>query len=311
MLYHRWIKRAAVATLALSVGGCGEDPVSPAADADSVSDYVASVSFAGNAGALQSRALPRPTTDGPDISVDGHRTVVNGGTATLTVSAPTEFDKVYVAASAPISGLFVPVSGFFEVPLPAPATSADVLLTFPQELPGGEFDLYFSVMDPNERVGTVVQITFNSLVVGTGDVQVTVTWDQDNDVDLHVIDPAGEEIYWANTQSASGGELDLDSNAACSIDGVRNENIVWPVGTAPQGDYIVRVDYWSSCNLSATRYTVLINNGGDVSIYHGTLTGSGDQGASGSGVEIATFTRTTGPLPAPVLNRSSNLRATK
>jgi hypothetical protein len=49
---------------------------------------------------------------------------------------------------------------------------------------------------------------------------------------------------------------------------------------------------------------VLINNGGAVAIYHGTFTGSGDQGGYGSGVDIDSFTRTTGPLPAQIPNRS-------
>ena len=112
-------------------------------------------------------------------------------------------------------------------------------------------------------------------------------------------------VYWANPRSATGGELDLDSNAACFGDGVRNENITWALGTAPQGLYTVRVDYWSSCDASQTNYTVLINNDGDVQIYSGAFTGPGDNGGAGSGVLIDTFTRTTGPLAAPAAARSN------
>jgi hypothetical protein len=43
--------------------------------------------------------------------------------------------------------------------------------------------------------------------VGTGAVQVNVTWDLDVDVDLHVLDPRGEEIYYDHRRSASGGVL--------------------------------------------------------------------------------------------------------
>ena len=32
--------------------------------------------------------------------------------------------------------------------------------------------------------------------VGTGDVQISLSWDVDSDVDLHVVDPNGDEIYW-------------------------------------------------------------------------------------------------------------------
>jgi hypothetical protein len=42
------------------------------------------------------------------------------------------------------------------------------------------------------------------------------------------VDAVGEEIYYGDQQAASGGFLDLDSNAACSGDNIRNENITWP-----------------------------------------------------------------------------------
>jgi hypothetical protein len=265
------------------------------------------VSIESAVGVLQTRAIPRPTSGGPSIAIDGHLTIVNGGTATLNLSSPTPFETVYIAGSTPVSRLFVPVSGYFEIALPSPTTSADLFITFPQVLPTGEFDLYFSAADPTGNVGTLAEGSFDAIVVGTGDVQVTVAWDTDSDVDLHVVEPSGWEIYWGDRQSPSGGQLDLDSNAACATDGVRNENITWGVGFAPQGTYTVRLDYWSSCNFSETNYTVLVNNGGEVEIFHGTFTGSGDFGGRGSGIVIDTFTRTTGPLPRAVPGRSNRV----
>jgi hypothetical protein len=136
-----------------------------------------------------------------------------------------------------------------------------------------------------------VGISATELLVGTGDVQVTLSWDVDSDVDLHVVDPSGEEIYYANRNAASGGALDLDSNAGCRIDGVRNENITWPVGRAPVGRYTVRVDYWDACGVAKTNYTVRVNAGGTPQIVTGSFTGPGDQGGAGSGRTVATFER--------------------
>jgi hypothetical protein len=306
VIRKRSIRCTTLAVLALSATACNE-PSSPSEDGETVAEYVASISVDGTEGELRTLAIPRPRTDGPAIELDGHVTIVNGGTATLTVTSATPFRKLIVAATSPVSRLFVPVSGYFEITLPAATQEADLLLAFPQQLPSNDFDLYFAAEDASGNVGTLATQTFDAIVVGTGDLQVTVTWNTDADVDLHVVDPAGSEIYWANRQSPSGGELDLDSNAACVGDNVRNENITWALGTAPQGEYVVRVDYWSSCSASKTDYTVLMNNGGDVQIFRGTFYGSGDSGGSGSGVEIGTFTRTTGPIAAPLAPGSRNL----
>jgi hypothetical protein len=304
-VFQRLSTRLAVmVALGLCVGSCVDESTSPSEEGQTVADYVASVAVDATAGELRTSGIPRPTDGGPPITVSGHLTIVNGGAATLRVSSPTSFAKLYVAGSTPISRLFIPVSGFFEVPLPAATTSADLVITFPQVLPRSAFDLYFAAADPAGKVGTLAERSITALTVGTGDVQVTANWDTDSDVDLHVVDPEGWEIYWASRQSPSGGELDLDSNAACAVDGVRNENITWRVGTAPQGTYIVRLDYWSSCSESETNYTVLINNGGEIAIHHGTFHGSGDQGGFGSGIEIDTFTRTAGPLPVRAPERS-------
>jgi hypothetical protein len=167
-------------------------------------------------------------------------------------------------------------------------------MTFPQSIPLDKFDLLFAVADPSGVVGPFTGLSTTVTEVGTGDIQVTLSWDVNSDVDLHVVEPSGEELFYAHERSATGGELDLDSNAACVIDGVRNENVTWPVGRAPRGTYTVRVDYWDSCSVPKTNFTVRIN-GGTVQILSGSFTGSGDQGGRGSGRFIASFERLIGP----------------
>ena len=85
----------------------------------------------------------------------------------------------------------------------------------------------------------------NCQCVGTGDVSVTLFWSDINDLDLHVIDPNGEEIFYGNLISLSGGMLDKDSNSDCNEANLFPvENIVWPTGTAPPGTYTVRVNFY-------------------------------------------------------------------
>ena len=117
-----------------------------------------------------------------------------------------------------------------------------------------------------------------------------MVWDAPTDVDLRVTDPMGEEVYFGNLNAQSGGFLDLDSNPACNIDGVNNENIVWLSGEAPTGTYKVSLDYWSDCSQPQSNWVVTVQSAGQPpQIFSGTF-----MGPDGAGVDIdslATFTR--------------------
>ena len=257
-----------------------------------------SASAGGTDGVRRSGAAP-PSSGGPRITATGNQRVINGGTQSVAITADAPFTTVYVYVSGRALGLLGEtdgaIAGYYEIRLPSADTSTTVLLGFPQDIPLTEFDLQFAVATAAGSVGPYVPLSTEVTIVGTGDVQVTLSWDADSDVDLHVVAPGGDEVYYGRRSVASGGELDLDSNAGCDIDGIRNENIVWPVGRAPRGVYTVRVDYWSNCGVSRTDYSVRINNGGSVQIVTGTFTGAGDMGGAGSGRTVATFERTSGP----------------
>jgi hypothetical protein len=114
-------------------------------------------------------------------------------------------------------------------------------------------------------------------VLGTGDVQVTLRWDNTADLDLHVIDPAAEEIWFGSSSSTSGGQLDVDANAGCSGD-PPVENIYWPTGGAPSGTYQVSVVYYGPCDASGPvnyEVTILVD-GQTVDVHNGTLTSVGE-----------------------------------
>lgn len=91
----------------------------------------------------------------------------------------------------------------------------------------------------------------------TGVLVVTLTWDTESNLSLHVVDPHGAEIWWgdpssmpalpfAQTDGGSYGYIDYDSNANCVIDGLRREDVIWP-DPPPPGQYTVRVDAPSLC----------------------------------------------------------------
>ncbi|HSP96423.1 MAG TPA: MopE-related protein [Candidatus Dormibacteraeota bacterium] len=132
--------------------------------------------------------------------------------------------------------------------------------------------------------------------VGTGDVRVTLTWSDTNDLDLHVIDPGGTEIYYGNMSSPSGGQLDVDANAACNNTTTTPvENIFWPAGGAPNGSYVVKVDYWTSCGTPESAFTVTTVVDGVTSTYSGVATTASQCGPCDASCTscstIVTFTR--------------------
>ena len=235
------------------------------------------------------RAGNIPTeSGGPSIiNLAANRSVVTGGTSKVTLTTASAAGSIILAETGTDHGYYeIPASG---------GTTETLTLLFDQDVPTDLVGLSLAAKDASNSVGRFTDVTFEVIEVGTGDLQVTLSWNVDSDVDLYVVDPSGEEIYYSNRRSRSGGELDLDSNAGCEIDGIRNENITWPTGLAPRGVYTVRVNYWSSCGVAATDYTVRVNNGGDSRTFSGTLTGAGNGGGSGAGIEVMTFERTVGP----------------
>lgn len=79
-----------------------------------------------------------------------------------------------------------------------------------------------------------------------GELKVTLLWDFQGDVDLHVKQPDGETIYYQNTRDPeSGGYLDVDN--LCGGSGAA-ENIYWE--KAPHGVYQVKVKYYGHSQLT-------------------------------------------------------------
>jgi hypothetical protein len=92
--------------------------------------------------------------------------------------------------------------------------------------------------------------------LGTGDVQVTLRWESSADLDLHVIEPDGTEIwYQAPGPSSTGGQLDVDSNVGCEQE-ASVENIFWPTGDAPSGRYTIEVTGYQVDDCGSGSYSV-------------------------------------------------------
>ena len=76
----------------------------------------------------------------------------------------------------------------------------------------------------------------------SGEVQISLAWDDFNDLDLHLFCPSGERIYFNNKKSECGGLLDVDMNVR-PVSNTPVENVVWK-GDAPLGTYKVGVHFY-------------------------------------------------------------------
>ena len=104
---------------------------------------------------------------------------------------------------------------------------------------------------------SVMEQRLNEVSAKGGDIQISLFWKNFNDLDLHCIDPAREEIFFSHKKSNSGGELDVDQNASQPFNNSPVENIYWPVGAAPPGLYRVSVVHYAKHGgMDPTAFTV-------------------------------------------------------
>ena len=119
--------------------------------------------------------------------------------------------------------------------------------------------------------------------VGVGNLQVTLNWSSNADIDLRILEPGGEEIWYNNLSSTAGGQLDWDNQCSDFVLG-RPENIFWT--TPPNGSYQVNVVYYEDCGgAGPVNFTVRVCiNGNCRSPITGTVNAEGDS------VPVTSFT---------------------
>ncbi len=268
-------------------------------------------------------ALPQGAID-VITNLNVNKSAINGGSSLITFSSAEQMTTVYVGIPGE--------TGYFRCSVTPTQTLSgydyQLLLLLCQELEKLNFKIYISgVTVSGNTTKAVTSEEVSVIEVGTGKLQVSLSWDQKDDVDLHLFEPDGTEISYANPFSFDGdanqiefnfycflikkytnnsttglsylnqgdweliyqykmeipvtvdedeewekyiknnnikvyGELDLDSNAACFIDGVNNENITYQTNIKP-GTYTIAVDLYSKCNINpGAKYSVTVNYNG-------------------------------------------------
>jgi hypothetical protein len=146
-------------------------------------------------------------------------------------------------------------------------------LGFSRKLAPGRRTFIARAVDDQGRFGPAFTKPLDVAVAGrpNGRFVIALSWDTQADLDLHVVDPNGVEIWKRNINSYEppppgappeapgtphpGGVLDFDSNAQCIPDGRRAENLVY-TDKPPSGHYVARVDTFALCGEVSARWRV-------------------------------------------------------
>lgn len=210
-----------------------------------------------------------------------------GGTSYLTLNSYEELDYVNIGVEGE--------SGYLKVKLDAPANvqgrattnngiyTYTVLVLLSQNL-NSSFTLVFTTVNKQGEVSSQFTSETNYIEAGTGDLQVNLRFSNEKDVDLYVVEPNGNVIYYGqpfpyyskeyeiindwlesddyeNEPDVEWGKigLDIDSNAGCDIDWKNSENIFFKTDCMQKGTYQVWVNMFANCDPSiATNYTVRV-----------------------------------------------------
>lgn len=101
----------------------------------------------------------------------------------------------------------------------------------------------------------------------SGDLCCRLAWFNHDDLDLHMVEPSGYEIYFGNrhTISPAGGRLDVDMNAGSGQTREPVENIFYNSRkTMKEGVYKLRVNNWARRETTDVGFEVEIDMNGEV-----------------------------------------------
>jgi uncharacterized protein YfaP (DUF2135 family) len=277
----RFSARAVMVTALLGIVACGDDDGSPSSTG--VDAVIANVATNVPSATVARRIGSAPAAGAAAAPVAALvNAVINGGTSTLRVSRTAAFTRLIVGVQGR--------PGYYEVTFPTGVTAADLALTIADSARAGSLQFNVAAGTSATELSTYQAVTSTLVQVGSGDIQVSASWDTRTDVDLNVTDPSGNTVSYSADSVASGGKLDLDSNPGCAIDNVNQENITWPSGRAPRGQYIVRINLWSRCSVTGNiPWTVTVKVAGQATR---TFTGNLSTviASAGVGTEVVRFT---------------------
>lgn len=117
-----------------------------------------------------------------------------------------------------------------------------------------------------------------------GEMRVSLSWSNHDDLDLHVIQPNGSRIYYGDKRGYTKGVLDVDMNAGCRTTREPVENTTWTKIPTQNGSYKVIVNQYRRREQQFEGFEVEIELQGEVFNFSFDKNGS-----SGKDTEVATI----------------------
>ncbi len=224
---------------------------------------------------LVERPMPRSSRLTPGMMLQSKEDSVlssNGSTALLQFR--------YTSGEAPPKGIFFQVEGaesFYDLPMTITEREGDleIPIGLPTNVDKGGFHVIASLYNRKMQISPPDTTNILLLRLGTGKLQISLSWNNKTDQDLYVTDPTGKVIYYNSPSSSTGGELDKDDT-----NGFGPENIFW-LEDAPDGTYHIQVDDYSDTG-DLTAFVVTFNGMGTSRRFTGTT-------QYGSRAEVITF----------------------
>jgi hypothetical protein len=179
-------------------------------------------------------------------------------------------------------------------------------IQFSSLIPYGTYTMVGNAVDRQGRVGPAyaykVRVADSGAPALPPTLLVSLRWDSESDLDLHLVLPDGTEVFSQKVNSypgpaaddppdayLAGGQLDVDSNASCVIDGRRVENVFW-TRPPPAGHYLVRVETYSLCADSSANWELgVTSNEQTLGVVRGLSRDSDTLAKRGRGAGLTAF----------------------
>ncbi len=258
-------------------GGSSSTESSSSPDDSFVEDY-----FAIEGASFVEDAVPAATTE-DTFTITANSQALAGGFNMVQIDSESEYDQFIVGVTGQSGYYLLDADDYLQQPgTLSLATRAGSIFTYVIDLSFGtgfsvSIEVYVIGLKDLDSDGVAESVTppvtqsVEHVESASGDLTVNLTFSNAKDIDLHLIEPDGNIIYYGNREEVNDSDgnqiygLDHDSNPSMPLDELNNENIVVSGDYLQNGTYKVVVDMYTNWDPTiATSWSVVARYKGAV-----------------------------------------------